>query len=458
MRLPNKLVLLPILVATSSLLLNGSPPPEVRAQQPKPISGARQSDTDGRRVGESIFRVTVSELAAEDRSLDKQHQKGLRVTWGKPRRVAGSTDHAPHLAISGKLSLLQADGKTLKPVDWPLPIRVVMCPRPNEKPDWRRWHDLDTLASDHLVGRELVIGARSTGDGGSEPIPLPKKPPGTFLATFSLRQIQSPIGATKPFQVGLCLGEKKGTTVTWRNLVPIQPQTVQLLEVSGPRPLSRTLQLINACPNPLGWRFDGIALARAVNHLSSLGKDNAIAAMREFLEMADHDGYGRDGVDPANIDTSDQYCLACVVPLVFDRVDLLERITVWQGIPFHTVVIDGFRGQRPRSTGRLLDRAAQSGKLFAQPLRPADNPLPAADSLFDRIVPPKEPEMSRLRLREHLRKQAWRAVRHLVDPRAKAPPDLSSQANWDRLNAKVAQLKIRWDEKRQEYVAAAKPK
>jgi hypothetical protein len=64
--------------------------------------------------------------------------------------------------------------------------------------------------------------------------------------------------------------------------------------------LSKTLQLINACPTPLGWNYDPIALVRAANHLRALGKDKAIASLREFLDVAHDTGYDRDRIDPAS--------------------------------------------------------------------------------------------------------------------------------------------------------------
>src|SRR5262249_37820959 len=162
-------------------------------------------------------------------------------------------------------------------------------------------------------------------------------------------RIESPVGATKPFQVGLCFGEKKGKEVTWSNVAPILPQSVTMLGVTGPTPLSRPLQLINACPTPIGWNYDPIALGRATNRLQSLGKNKAIAALREFSEMAPWGGFDRPRIDPKNIDTSNEYCLAGLVPLVFDGVPQETSIRVWQGIPFHTVVTLGTTG----NTGRV---------------------------------------------------------------------------------------------------------
>ena len=68
-------------------------------------------------------RVDDEDLPPAYRNLDAKEQERLRVSWGKAVRVGGG------LQVSCKLSLLEADGKTLKPVDWPLPISVIFCKR-----------------------------------------------------------------------------------------------------------------------------------------------------------------------------------------------------------------------------------------------------------------------------------------------------------------------------------------
>src|SRR5262249_32775622 len=162
-----------------------------------------------------------------------------------------------------------------------------------------------------------------------------------------------------------------------------------------------------------GWDFDPITLVRASNHLRSLGKDKAVAALREFIELAYDPGYTRDRIDPENIDTSNQWCLASLVPLVFNGVEQDKDIHLWQGIPFHTVVIHATSGYPP-SPRPLVDAAAQNGKLIEKPLRPTNNPLEAADTAFDKIVEAEDRNKQRTgeELRGHLRLQAWRAIHH----------------------------------------------
>jgi hypothetical protein len=157
-------------------------------------------------------------------------------------------------------------------------------------------------------------------------------------------------------------------------------------------------------------------------------------------------------IDPRNIDTSHQFCLTSLTPLLFDGLEQdAEDIKVWQGIPFSILDIRESTGT-VWGTEALVGDAARQGKLRKEPLRPADNPLEAADALFLKRVQPEERKREQLAL-VHLRVQAWRAIRHLVDPAGKQSPDFSSQKRWDELKARVTRMKICWDEKRQEYMA-----
>jgi hypothetical protein len=366
--------------------------------------------------------------------------------------------HWSIVEISGTLSLSGPAGKTLRLVDWYLPLRVVLCPRPDQQPDWSKLHELrNAVWADVFVGRERIYGWRTLADRTIEPVLRGVSPAGVFTATFPLSDIQGPTGPMKRFQLGLCLGlNEGGKRVTWRNTAPVLPQTVQMIEIPAAT-LSRTLQLINACPTPIGWNYDPIALVRAANHLRSLGKEKAIAALREFLDLAYDRGYGRHRIDPADIETSNQWCLASLVPLVFDNLRTGGKIKVWEGIPFHTVRIHEASGW-PEFTGPLVEEAAQKGRLREKPLHPADNPLEAADRLFEKIATPKDRKRGTDSggLHYHLREQAWRAVGHLLDPSGARSPDVGSQAIWDDLKARAVRLTLRWDVERQEYRVAAR--
>ena len=210
---------------------------------------------------------------------------------------------------------------------------------------------------------------------------------------------------------------------------------------------------------------------RAANHLRSLGKGKAVAALREFARIARRPGYGGDiQIDPKNIDTSNEWCLATLVPLVFEPADpngpkVLwpeDCITVWEGIPFHNVVINGTSGSPP-SMAPLVEWADLRGKVIEKPLRPTDHPLEAADGLLRQLAregneQARDPEGD---LRRHLRFQAWRMAGPLVEPDRKKARDRFDQAfrsdeKWARLKAEAARLDLHWDEQRQEYVAGRK--
>ena len=90
------------------------------------------------------------------------------------------------------------------------------------------------------------------------------------------------------------------------------------------------------------------------------------------------------------------------------------------------------------------------------------NPLEAADAVYQKIqkaVQRKE-DNRYPGLREHLRKQAWEAIRHLVEPEDHHDHAIGdrkfSDTDWKQLKEKVARLTISWDEQKQDYVVATK--
>jgi hypothetical protein len=398
------------------------------------------------------------DLPAANHNPDATERKRLRVQWGKPRLMEGDQSS---LEFMGVLLLASEDGKSQKPVDWPQPLRVVLAKTAQDRPDWSQRHSRrNSVWADTIVGRGPPLGSLATFHHDDEARPIPRRA-GQFIATMPLGELHREIGQTKAFQIGLCLGVKKGTTLTWTNTSPILPDTVSTIEIPGPKALAATLQLINACPTPLGWDYDPLALVRASNHLRSLGKDRTIKALREFVRIARDPGYGgNERRDPEDIDTSNQWCLATLVPLVFEKASPKDEdpplwtheITIWEGIPFHNVRIGATTGWPPRSEP-LVEWAAKHGKLIVRPLIPTDRPLEAADGLFDELGRTKNRERE---LRQHLRLQAWRMIGQLVEPGSqprKADAErLDSEPEWKRLKARAARLTIRWSKERQEYV------
>jgi hypothetical protein len=292
----------------------------------------------------------------------------------------------------------------------------------------------------------------------SPPTPFTKYPPGTIKATIPLSKLRTQSGETRTFQMGISFGVRRNKTVAWRNTSPILPQSVAQIKIPGPKPLGKVVQLINAVPSPLGWDYNPATVIRAVNGLRHYDKKTVIASIREYLLLAYDTGYERDEIVADNIDTSNQYSLKTLMPVLFPKVQFADDagrlIRVQDGIPFHIVRYGDTSGS-PGSTTPLVDKAESDGELIEIDLMPTNNPLLAADSVYNAIAKPEDQKWN-YQLREHIRRQAWRMVNHLVKAQDKSGPDLNNDRTWNRLKSEVEKLNIRWDAGKGEYVAEAK--
>jgi len=410
---------------------------------------------------------TFSRLAGKSHNPDAKEQKRLRIRWDKTsmgffdyssqRQWHDSDAVHPRrqLAVRGTLSIVAEDGKIAKPIDWAQGVQVVLSRTSRNKPDWTKRHDSkDSAWSDCVVQKD-----------------------GTFRATFRLDDIRRPVARTEPFQVAISLAVRSGRSLTWRNSVPVLPQTVAMVPIAGPHALSPTMQAINGAPSVSAEGFDPVTLVRAVNHLHSLGKAKAITELRDFLRIARYSNGER---DPANIDTSDGQCVFLIVRLLFEpekRGDKLPDVGIGAFIPFREendvalwplfplalqddipfVLNEGvILGGLAEHPGSHVNWAEKHGKLRARPLWPADDPLRAVDKLA------ALPQTARLGLPDRgvLRRQGWKTIAHLAQRPAGSQdfwPDhrgkYDANADWEAHKRIAAKLKIRWDEKLQRYVA-----
>jgi hypothetical protein len=425
-------------------------------------------------------RLSSGQFPKESHNPDLGEQKRLRVTWegallgyydtevGRDEfnreevlttvwKNCGSTDPLRRLAIKGKLLLMAEDGKAVRPVDWAQGVRVVIARDHKDRPDWSKRHDKkDSAWSDCVVERD-----------------------GTFLATFPLHEIRRPVGRTESFQVALSLGTKAGQTITWKNSVPVLPQSVGAVKITGPDPLSPALQAICGAPSVGQKGFNPAALVRAVNHLQALGKDRAIAELRAFLKIARACQFVER--DPANIDTSDRDCVFLIVRLLFEPADpkgqrpwlrvgrmlpspAAEDKALWplfplalqDDIPF--IVMDFIdSGWVAKDPGIHVDWAEKHGKLRARPLRPADDPLRAAEDLGAQPPAKKLLGEPKSHLGGMLRRQGYNMVKSIVKLQPGSfefypCPNYDADADWKELRKNAAKLSIRWDVQKQTYV------
>jgi hypothetical protein len=417
------------------------------------------------------YSETKPDLPNETHNPDEAELKRLRVSWGKP--VMGYCDYVSlktaerkwfesdelhyyrALAIRGRLEIVPEDGKSTKPIDWIQGVRILLARKPNTKPDWSKRSNRDDS-----VWQDCVI-----------------RNDGSFFVNFNPDEIHRPVGGIEPFQVGLVLAKKSGRTVTWTTKAAALPQSVTTVMVSGPKPLSPTMQAINGSPSVMEADFNPVMLIRAVNRLRALGKEKALAELREFHSIA----RGSRNVlhDPTNIDTSDGECIFLIVRLLFEPADPKDKMPLmgigafqpspkeidkarWplfplalhDDVPFLLGQVYLFASGCPESPLAHVEWAEKHGKLRAKPLRPPDDPIKAADSL---MATPEAKRLFKDNDRGDVRRQAWRMIQHLTDrsiddwnflPRRKYDAD----ADWADYKRTAAKIKYHWDDKSQAYV------
>ena len=237
------------------------------------------------------------------------------------------------------------------------------------------------------------------------------------------------------------------------------------------RERDRAVQILALAPNWTGWEFDPVALVRAVNHLQSVGKEEAIAALRQFAAEYPADG-GHDVPHQA---------LELVVPLLFDRVNPEDRypdtdpfekqgnytltldawstwVEVEDGLPIHTVTLGGTSGFFADNT-YLIDWAEKHARLRSTPLVPCDDPVGAVDRLDARMREKIENDQESLKAYQwtawHMRRQAYTAIQPLLkDDPQDSKWTLGRDEDWEDFKRYAATLDIRWSKTEQRYVKA----
>jgi hypothetical protein len=128
-----------------------------------------------------------------------------------------------------------------------------------------------------------------------------------------------------------------GDRVFWRTDAAVLPHSVRVLDVPGPSVLSPALQRITACPGLRSpWYYPTPAI-QAANYLRSTGKEGTLAALREFLTWTRDPGNRRHQgwYGPGDAYDDDRAALLLYL-LTRVRNGNLSKMTLWQGIPFHT--------------------------------------------------------------------------------------------------------------------------
>ena len=381
------------------------------------------------------------DVVGQFKTLSDADRKRIVVEWNDVKLTTTRV-----IEISGTLRIQNANAKL------PLSkqgVAVGIAEDPGKPVDWSRGY-----GDGHVQWSECIVA-----DDGK------------FSVSLKNFAIHRPIGKKGVFQVALVLGKIMDGYLIWNYRDPILKQSVSQLTIDGQEKLSPAMEAINSVPSPIGWEYDPLAVIQAVNYLQPLGKAKVIAALREFIEKSDPAG-------PITrirecIDTSDRQNLDLLVPLLFPS-DMqgnglpdwivapkgVYSITVVDGIPFHNRRITAIGKGAGNWKGQVVDWAEKDGKLRSDLLRPGDNPLDAANKMLEMIAtrnqrlgagPPSE------RLRAHIRWQAWKMVRGLIETGMTArrfdDPLFVDDEKWESLAGQARNRELFWDEKAQKYAA-----
>jgi len=232
--------------------------------------------------------------------------------------------------------------------------------------------------------------------------------------------------------------------------------------------IAEAVRLLAQSPKPYGWNHDPIALVRAVNSLRSLGKRDAIAALRQFVVQHPND----------SSPDSPHQALLLVVPLLFERsnpedkyprpttffrndsdyeADLGSwpfRLAIQDDIPYQNVVIGIYTGAESDKS-YLIKWAEAHGRLRGSPLRPGDNPLSAADQLIHMLHSQSNDAETGSFVVKGIRRQAVTCIAGVIginEPTVEGLR-LEDDDQWKKIKRECVGLGIRWSEEKQEYVA-----
>ena len=421
--------------------------------------------------GEYTF-TTDDSYPIEDVNPDANKQKRLVVEWGKVSMgymdyegdaPTWKDDHSlrdeRQLSIRGRLMIESVDGKRRQPIDWFQGIRLVVSRLPDKKHDWSK-----TQEGHDAVWEESVI--RENGE---------------FMVTMSPGELRRSVGKETRFQAAISLGQKEGTTITWRNTFAVLPQSVAMLTIPGPPAINETLQIINGAPSYDQHDFNPAKLVRTVNHLMPMGKEKAIHELREFMKIARDASLERATRVDEDIDTSNKTCVFLIVRLLFEPEDPKDKLPDILTVPFvpapakadkylwplHPVylqddipfflVYGGAMGGQPDQPERHVDWAEEHGKIRSKPLRPLDNPVIAAGRL---ILLPQTKRLydgpNHYDFKSMIYKQAWNII---VDADPKIPkllpvPPFNTRddRDWEARVKAATDFKIHWSESEQKYI------
>ncbi len=303
--------------------------------------------------------------------------------------------------------------------------------------------------------------------------------PGKFWDDSNL--VRKPAFARRAFGDGsaLILGfdtrDSRGNIDPDDRCTSIEVVRFEDLQPQLPPDLFDAVRAIHFSPSVGGYRFNPVALVRAVNALQPLGKEKALRALRAYaaLERADYDRAWRLGIDPQRVfliartllvrrDGQPQMpwmYIGATTPEVKpqDPDWPLFPLAVRDDVPFCLSRGYSLAGEAEQPEAHL-DYCEKECVLRDHPLRPGD-PLRAAEGIFTsaqwkRLLPDAS---SAADTKSLVRLQALRCLEPIISPSdaehffdgRKSDADLD--ALWQRYLHDPQLMHVRWNERSQTF-------
>lgn len=401
-----------------------------------------------RGFGDSWTRTSTYELSGYAERPEEGVVQSVNVRWAEPEIDALGN----YCTLRGQLWIPNEVAGKARPIDWFQGVTVYVAFSSGSQPDWSK----GTSEKDAYEKTAVV--------GGS----------GRFDVTFDLRKLERDHKRSQPFQFGLSLAEhtemKNGQQqVVWMSKTPVIAAATTMLKIPAPV-LSPELELINEAAS---WPFsnpDGTKLIRAANALRKLGKDDALTALENYIEL--NDGSGRDYEE----------IVFWIIRVLFEPIRLEGRIPppyigvfflergdadapLWPLEPIDLVDDIPFMMGRlgsaslPELPYSHIEWARRHCVIRDEPLRPTSNPLVAAKKLLGSRKFSRLNEYATNGATRIIKSQAVTMVAGILEPLPERRRNAAkAQEDWEARIKTAEELGIAWSEKEERFIVTRPPK
>jgi len=412
------------------------------------LNGPRAS-TNGstwRSVGDLWSISSLYEISGYAERPEKDVVQSVVVRWAVPE-----IERSGNYRIRGRLWIPGEGASKARPIDWFQGVTIYVATSPGGQPDWSKG-----TSEKNAFGKTVLVR-------GS----------GRFDVTFDWRELERDRKRSQAFQFGLSLAKhtelKNGRQrVEWMSKTPVVASATTMLTFPAAPALSPELELVKAAA---GWPFydpDATKLVRAANALRKLGKEDALAALENYIDISG--GFGR---------VNDEEIVFWIIRLLFEPIRLEDRIppprirvffveredadaplrrldpiVLVDDTPFMVGVLGSVT--LPESPFSHIEWARRHCVIRDEPLRPTNNPLVAAEKLL------KSQKFSRHRsdkAASFVKTQAVTMAAGILEPLPeRRRNNAKSQEDWETRLKTAEELGIAWSVKEERFIVTRPPK